>query len=268
MVSKFLMRSILAVSLVFFMGTTAWAVISNTSTTQTSCTAKNRLLKLCSIEVEGLLKQLGNVTKNPTAFAASILILEGFIVSLNPAGNTGQAEGTPFVNIRVQLDGEVPVNANQVSKNGRALSDIVFHDDELIAAIIAAIEAQCSGGAGDPEQCDTLLQIQKQLEQHPNWIQTVVVTKLEVLGEQWTDPDTTTPTCNLQDRNPDPNIVEVIIDETFCQRVDALGTKCDAPPAVVLNPQNYAWEAFTYACTESCHDATGTSCSPYALPLP
>jgi len=261
MVSKFVMKSILAVSLVFFMGQTAWAVISNTSTTQTSCTAKLRLAGLCSINVEGLLKGLGNVTNNPTAFSATLLIQEGRIFCKNPAGNSIESNGVPFTDVEVTLEGSTGINAADVSKNGRSLSDITFHDPDLIAAVEAGLNAQCNGGLGDPVACTQLEQLPCQ---HSNWIQTIVVTKLQVLGEQWTDPDTTTPACNLNDRNPDPLIEEIIIDTDQCTLADALGTKCDAPPAVVADPKSFIWKAFTYACTESCHDSTGTC----TLPLP
>ncbi len=43
MLSKFIVRSILAVGLVFFMVTTAWAAIGGTSTSQPKCTAANVL---------------------------------------------------------------------------------------------------------------------------------------------------------------------------------------------------------------------------------
>jgi hypothetical protein len=256
MVSKFIVRSILTVTLVFFMGTTARATISGTSTTQTKCTTQLHLAGLCSIQVEGLLKGLGNVTKNPTAFTATVLIQAGSIFCKNPASKSLEGNGVPFSELSIELEGADLIDANQVSKNGKALSDIGFHDGELIAAIEDALTTACS--EGDQGACDTLAQLPCQ---HSNWIQTVVVTKLQVLGEQFTDPDTTTPTCDL---NSDP----LIIDPDSCTLVDALGTKCDAPPAVVADPKAYVWQAFTYACTESCHNLpTGPIC-PVALPLP
>lgn len=262
MVSKFIMRSILAVSLVLFMGTTAGAKISGTSTTQTSCTPELHLAGFCSIQVEGILNGLKNVTLNPTAFTATILIQDGTIVFLNPAGNSRQANGVPFVNVSVTLEDVDLIDANQISRNGRALSDIVFHDAELIAAIEAALTAQCTADPPVQSACDTLAQIQAQSDQHPNWFQTVVVTKLQVLGEQFTDPDTTTSTCDL---NSDP----LFINEAACTLTDALGTKCDAPAAVIANPQKFAWQAFTYACTEACHNVTGFNAPcPTELPLP
>lgn len=254
MVNKFLMKSILAVSLVVFMGTPSWAEVDGTSTTQTSCTSRQIRLGLCSLKVEGLLKRLGNVTNNPTAFAATILIQAGTVVFRNPAIKSGEAEGVPFVTEGFTLEGVVPLDANQVSRNGRALADIVFHDPELIAAVIAGLTAKCGAEPPDLDACASLAAIQRQVDQHPNWAQTVVVTELQVLGQQFTDADTTSDACNLADRDPDPDIVQVIIDAACYPPTDALGTQCTAPPEVVADAVTYTWKAFTYACTEICHD--------------
>lgn len=289
MTSKSIVLRILALTL-FFMGTPAWATISGTSTTQQGCpttstcktlTVSQRCSKvpicgtsvLCtstcglsksncsycprSIGIEGILKKLGNVTNDPTAFAVHILIEEGQIAFKNPAGNSLEGQGVPFGGVTVQLNSALPILANQVSKNGTAKSTIVFHDPEMIQAVKAQLQAQCDGG--DASACDTLDALKKA---DTNWLAFIVVTRLQVLGQQYTDPDTTTNTCNL---TPDASGT---INPSNCTLTDALGTQCNAPANVVADPEAYAGVAFDYACTESCHDATGTSCSPYTLPLP
>jgi len=260
MVSKIIMRSILAVSLVFFMGTTVRATISGTSTTQTSCTSKNHLLGLCSINVEGILKGLGNVTKDPTAFTVAVLIEGGSVFCKNPAGNSIEGNGVPFTELQVELSASDLIDANQISRNGKALSDIPFHDDVLIQAIEAALTAQCDA---DP-QSDACTQLEQLPCQHSNWVQTVVLTKLQVLGQQFTDDSKTEPnTCDID---------AALISGDFSNclpRADALGTKCDAPAAVLADPKSFVWKAFTYACTESCHNKTGTICpDDLSPPLP
>lgn len=267
MVSKFIMRSILALSLVLFMGTTAGATISGTSTTQTKCTTTNHLLGLCSIAVDGILTKLGNETKNPSAFIVNILIEDGTFFCKNPAGNSIEGNGVPFRGIAVPLENADAVNAADVQHNGRYLADIPFHDAELIGAIVTA---ECGADQTQWPTCPFFQSIQCQ---HSNWIQTIVITKLQVLGEQFTDPASTEPnTCDL---NSDP----LIIDNT-CTPTDALGTNCIAPQAVLDNPKSFVWKAFTYkdvdvlgnpstndcGTTPVCHNATGTTC-PAELPL-
>jgi hypothetical protein len=233
MVNRFITRHFLALGLVFFMGQTASATISNTSTTQIKCTTTNHLLGLCSIQVEGLLKGLGNVTKTPTAFAVTVVIQEGKVFCKNPAGNTLEGNGVPFRGA-IALDGGDTINAGDVTKNGKSLKDIVFHDWQLIDAVIA-------GGVVTADQIAC---------PNPGWIQIILVKKLQVFGEQFTDPTPTdTTTCDL---NSDP------LNLFGCTLVDALGTQCSAP--VVADDKTLVWEQFTYGCTEICHDATGQTC--------
>lgn len=254
MTSKFAIKSILAVSSVFMLGvisTTANAVLYPQSTSQTTCTLAMRAAKLCSIEVEGILKGLGNVTNTPTLYSATILIKKGQVVFQNPAGKSSQANGVPFANVLVTLQGTDLIEAAQITKNGRAISAIQFHDDDLVGAIIAALEAQCS--AGVTAACDTLEDIGSESGQHPNWIKWAVLTELDVLGQQWVDESQS---CDLSGGNV-----------ANCTLEDALGQKCVAPNAVQANPQNFVGQQFDYQCTEACHNKTGTIC-PTSFPLP
>jgi hypothetical protein len=177
------------------------------------------------------LKGLGNVTKDPTFFRVSILIQAGTLVFLNPAGNSSEANGVPFGNVLVALTAVDPISAPEVTKNGSTLSEVPFHDAEMIDAVVAALQAQCD--AGDPTSCDNL----KEINQKPNWFRLIVVTQLQVLGEQFTNND----------------------------RVDALGSQCVAPfPAE--DALNFVGVNFDYGCTEECHNKDGDIC-PLSLPL-
>ena len=127
MTSKFAIKSILALSLGFMLSvisTIASAVLSPQSTTSTTCTLLMRAQGKCSIEVEGVLKGLGNTTLTPTAYRVRLLIQEGFIVMQNPAGNTSTAQGVPFENISVQLDASGLISAAQIDRKGRTLEDV------------------------------------------------------------------------------------------------------------------------------------------------
>ena len=242
MLSKFIVRSILAVGLVFFMVTTAWAAISGTSTSQPKCTTARRAAGLCSVEVDGILKGLGNVTNNPTAFAVSLFVQEGKIFCYNPGSKTLQGNGVPFGSLAIQLAGADTIEAAQVSKNGKALSDVVFHDPQMIAGILEA-----KPDLEDDIQC-----------QNANWLQIILVKKAQVFGEQQVDPASTEPNdCNINDPNTFP----------ACQREDALATQCFSPIASEPEQQDELDKAlvlqfFSYDCATLCHnkDATFIDC--------
>lgn len=210
-----------------------------------------RAAKLCSIEVEGVLKGLGNVTNNPTLYRATILIKAGQVVFQNPAGKSSQANGVPFADVLVTLQGTDLIEAAQITKNGKAISAIQFHDDDLVLAILTALEAACA--QGDPAACASLEQIGSQSDQHSNWIKWAVLTELDVLGQQWVDESQS---CDLSGGNV-----------ANCTLEDALGQKCVAPNAVQANPKNFIGQQFDYQCTEACHNKTGTIC-PTSFPLP
>lgn len=229
MTTKFLIKSILAISLILIMSSTAGAWTSSTSSSQLFC----KSLGTCSIKVEGILKGLGNVTTDPTNFTVSILVQAGAIVIANPGGNTGGI-GVPFGDVLVQLTGTDLIGVKDVSKNGSALAEIIFHDADLIAAVVAALQAQCD--AGITTSCDKLAQI----NQKPNWKRAIVVTEMQVLGVQVTNGIS----------------------------VDELGSQCEAPSQVIADPISFVGVAFNYGCTEECHDRTGDPACDGSLPLP
>src|SRR5262245_61053886 len=108
--TKFLIKSILVISLVLIMGSRAGAWVDDTSYSQLFCAD----FGLCSIRANGLLKGLGNVNNNTTFFTVNILIQEGTIVIANKGGNTG-GTGIPFGPVTVTLTESALINAAQVS---------------------------------------------------------------------------------------------------------------------------------------------------------
>src|SRR5262245_6506093 len=110
--TKFLIKSIPAVSLVLIMSSTAGAWTYGTSASQLFCQS----LGTCSIKVDGILKGLGNVTNDPTNFTVRILVQAGAIVVANPGGNIGGI-GVPFGDVVVELTGTDLIGAKDVSKN-------------------------------------------------------------------------------------------------------------------------------------------------------
>jgi hypothetical protein len=258
MTVSFSIKSILAVSLVLimsFMSSIAGAWVSGTSSSNLSCTPTQILLGQCSIKSSGALKGLGNTTNDQTAYSVDLLIEAGSIEGVNPAFNADPANGTPFGSLAINVSASSLVDAEQISRNGRATKDIIFHDDELIAAVLAALDSSCS--AGDLDACAILEEINSQIAQHPNWHFGIVVTQMQVLGKQWTDE---VGGCDL--------LGEFSDDHTGCTLTDALGSTCTAPQDVQDDPGSYLWVEFDYDCTEVCHntDKKSTSC-PADLPL-
>jgi hypothetical protein len=243
MASRFITRSILVIGLVFLMGTTAGARIGGQSTSQTGCTQELHDAGFCSIEVEGLLTGLGNVTNVPTAYAVTVRIQEGKVYCKNPAGGNLEGNGVPFRGA-ITLEGGDTINAGDVTKNGKSLKEIVFHDAQMIQAVV-------DSGAVTAEEISC---------PNPGWTQIILVKQLQVLGEQFTDPTEPT-TCDL---NSDPLIID-----TTCTLVDALGTQCTAPAAPGGDDKNLVWQQFTYACTKLCHNSNNQfpDC-PAAPPIP
>jgi hypothetical protein len=272
MTTTFSSKSILAVSLVFIMSimsSTAGAWVSDTSTSQTGCTKKEILSGQCSIFAEGLLKGLGNTTNDPTAFSVTIRIEAATFVLRNPASNNKQAQGTPFQDLAIILQGADFLDESQIRRNGRATAGVIFHDDVLVPPVLAAIIARCNPDDPSPESQDAC-EVKAQIEQHPNWLQTVVVTMLQVLGIQYVDDDPTTVDCVITTTaGPDGELGtedDITTIEGDCRVEDALGQMCDAPADVLADPTDFAWEAFDYDCTQVCHDREGNIC-PDELPI-
>jgi hypothetical protein len=235
MTTKFLIKSILAVGLVVIMSSTVGAIVS--STTVSGCTLYKKSLGQCSIFVEGLLKGLGNVTSNPTAFTVILTRISGRIFCKNPAGNSIEANGVPFQDVEVSPVGADTINQGQVTRNGRALSEIVFHDPQLIAELAEA---------GFTVSC-----------QNSNWIQVIVVTQLEVTGKQLSDPTPNDDAQCLLDPGPNQNF---IIDST-CDVDDTLRNSCRIEEPYFSNPASAIGVAkYDYDCSEICHSSDPTQC--------
>jgi hypothetical protein len=96
----------------------------------------------CSVNVEALLGGLGNVSQGPNQdfvqYRVTMFMQDVHISCVNKAGNAEPANGQPFINVAVDVSKEDLIDAAQVKKNGRALSDILFEDDEIITTLIAA----------------------------------------------------------------------------------------------------------------------------------
>lgn len=234
MSTKFAIRNILVASSVFalsVMSPTASALVS--STTVSGCSLYKKSLGQCSVFVDGILKGLGSVTKTPTAFTATMARISGTIFCLNPAGNSAEANGVPFSEIPVAIAGADAIEQVQVQKNGKALSEIVFHDPAIIAAIKTAVQVP---------DCQS------------NWIQAIVVTKMEVMGQQWQDPSPSDASqCLLTGENLE-------IDNT-CVLVDTLRTSCQIQDPYFQNPVSaLGVGSYNYVCAEVCHSTDPAQC--------
>lgn len=253
MTTTFSIKSVLAVSLVFILSaisSTAGALVS--STTVSGCSLYKKALGQCTVFTDTILKGLGNVTRNPTAFTATMSKISGSIFCKNPAGNTVEDNnGTPFTEVAVVLAGADTINPAQVTKNGKALSEIDFHDQEIIAAIKSV------PGISVPD-C-----------QNSNWIQVIVVTKMQIMGQQWEDPSPGDNASCFLTPGPGENF-----DFADCNNTDTLRVSCRIQDPYFSNPAsaigvklyNYGADvegpgAGTGSCTVICHSTNPAECN-------
>jgi hypothetical protein len=128
----------------------------------------------CSVNVESLLGGLGNVSQGPNAdvvlYRVTMFMQDVHVSCVNKAGNAEPANGQPFINLAVDVSEEDLIDAAQVTKNGRALSDILFEDHEIIATLIAA-------DAFDESITSAADLCQK------NWTPRVLIRKMQVFGQ-------------------------------------------------------------------------------------
>jgi hypothetical protein len=97
-----------------------------------------------SVEVESILKQLKNAAKTGPLYEVVMFLQEVSVTCKNPAGQTGEANsGEPFELNNVAVSETDTIGADQITKNGRALSEIIFSNDELAAALATARGAVC-----------------------------------------------------------------------------------------------------------------------------
>jgi hypothetical protein len=190
----------------------------------TTCSTSTWRTKVCSIGVETILKQLGNVTNTDTLYRVRLWAKGGNAFCVNKPGNTETAEGQPFTPTDVTKGDQI--TSNDIEKNGRALSDILFTDEEIVF--------------GQNITCP-----------NQNWSLKVLVTELEAWGQLLRDDDgTNSGPCNLT--NP----------ATFgaCTLADELRVNCTSPGGVTVN------QPFDYMCEELCHNNADndptTGCPP------
>jgi hypothetical protein len=127
---------------------------------------------VCSIDVDSILSGLGNTTPGGTtpdaAYAVNLFLEDATVFCVNQPGNARTANGQPFINEPVELTGQDLIAPASISKNGRALSEITFTDQDIIDALIAA-------GALADASCP-----------NANWQIRVFVKEMEVLGRRAT----------------------------------------------------------------------------------
>jgi len=234
--------SILAMALTMSSPVEAYpGTISGTSTTQCICfNALNQRItcpstcslpsckKVCSIDVASILSGLGNTTPGDAsnaAYAVNLFIEHATIFCVNKPGNAEPAQGQAFINEPVEVDGTDLIEPASISKNGRALSEITFTDQDLIDALIRAgalVSASCPNS---------------------NWQIRVFVDAMEVFGRLLRDEDgAALGGCNLNDPHTYPPV-------GACVLADALSQQCNAPPSASVN------QPFDYNCNTLCHNA-------------
>ena len=250
----------------------ATGTISGTSYSQCvcfSCTgavvscSKSFCVKRCSIDAQGILTGLGNVSKGPNATAAaydvSLFIQDAFVSCVNKAGNAGDASGQPFIGTSAApLEKTDAITNARIDKNGKAISNIVFTDEEILQALFDAGAFEGTGITSINDLC-----------QNANWQPRVLVEKLQALGRVFFDDSDAAATCDLTPPSGAPLALE------GCTLGDALAVQCFAPTGAT------ATTPFTYVggspdgsppCDTLCHDDAGSICPdpgiPGAYPLP
>jgi len=147
----------------------------------------------CSVRADRILKGLGNVNLNPTEFKVWLYLQNSSLWCQNKAGNATPANGQPYGQITVEAVDQI--KSTEVSKNGKALSDITFHDrtqNGEIGMIEALIANNAVPGITNVDQ----------LCPNANWQVYLLITQMQALGQLFT-------TNGLE---------------------DALGQQCYAPP--------------------------------------
>jgi hypothetical protein len=241
----------------------ASGTISGTSYSQCvcfSCTgavvscSKSFCVKRCSIDAEGILKGLGNVSKGPNATAAaydvSLFIQDAFVSCVNKASNA-DANGQPFVG----TEGTPTIEKNdlitnaRIDKNGTAVSNIVFTDEEILAALFAAGAFEGAGITSIADLCP-----------NKNWQARVLVERLQAVGRLFfADSDT----CDLTPAPDDP------LPFAGCTLGDALAVQCFAPTgATATTPFTYVGESpdGSPPCDTLCHNDAGSICPDPNIP--
>jgi hypothetical protein len=168
------------------------------------------LIGINSVKVESILKQLANANITQPAYEVVMFLQEVSVMCTNPSGDTALANnGRPFQLDNVAVSNTQTIDSSQITKNGRFLSDIVFSDDDLRAALAAARGSGCN----------------------KNWTaDKIVVNAMQVFGTLFSCKD-----------GGDPAAPRA----TGCAIADALGKQCDAPSGQDLFNTTFDYDCVT-----------------------
>jgi hypothetical protein len=254
------------------------AIFGTAPTFRCTSSAATKCYK-CSVNVEGLLGGLGNVSKgpnaNPVAYRVTMFIQDAEVSCINPGGNAERANGQPFFTTAVPLSATDVINSpKQVTKNGRALADVLFEDSDIINGLIA-------GGAFDGTNITSLADV------CPNagWTARVLVKQMQVLGQVF-DNSENSPTCGQLVQVGDESVPRLFHDPRTsyavvndgCNLTDALTVQCYAPTGAIVDTNfTYVGGSFDGAppCETTCsnrlaeQNSSVLACDdPTATPLP
>jgi hypothetical protein len=97
-----------------------------------------------SVEVESILKQLQNTAITNPRYEVVMVLQKVSATCLNAAGQTGDANnGRPFSVDNVEVSEAESINSSKITKNGKYLSEIIFTDADLAAAL-AGVRGGCN----------------------------------------------------------------------------------------------------------------------------
>ena len=96
-----------------------------------------------SVEVASILKKLQNANTTAPAYEVTLFLQQVSARCKNPAGGSENANGNPF-NLDVVLSDTQTPKDFPISKNGRAISEIVFTDNDLLNAVAPVLGNVCN----------------------------------------------------------------------------------------------------------------------------
>ena len=95
-----------------------------------------------SVEVASILKKLQNANTTEPAYEVTLFLQQVSARCKNPAGGSENANGNPF-NLDVVLSETQTPKDFPISKNGRAVSEIVFTDNDLLKLQLRLVLGHC-----------------------------------------------------------------------------------------------------------------------------
>jgi hypothetical protein len=200
-----------------------------------------------SVIVDSILKKLKNTDTTAPSYEAVLFIQSVVARCKNPGGQVRVLNnGKPF-NVSTSLDNTQAITPDQITKNGSALSEIIFSNDEIVAAVEQSL--------GD---LDTLC---KQTGQ--TWtLDKVAVTKFQLIGTLFTCANGGDPTDPRDIFSP-ANTKCIYTGGSFPNQLayqDTLGKQCSVP-----SKQDPYAHGFNYSCTTVCsgnpYDVTVNGCN-------